>query len=118
MLAVEVFCLCHDMESEPRASDVRLLRAARSLYTNRERQQIIEARIERATDSLMSYLGLWGLTSANLGLFQIELIDGQLQLTKREATGASQLRLLEEPLDPTLSVTASPVDTLATHPQR
>jgi len=95
------------METSPRASDTRLLRAARSLYTNRARQQIIEARIERATDALIAHLGLYGLAAVTLGFYQVELVDGQLQLTKHETNGATQLPLPEgDHHDPTLTIAA------------
>jgi len=106
------------METQPVASDARLLRAARSLYTNRTRQQIIEARIERATDALMAHLGLYRLTAVTLGFYQVELVDGQLQLTKHETNGATQLPLPEaDRHDPTLAVAALPETPPAPHAQ-
>jgi hypothetical protein len=44
------------------------VRAARSLYHNQQAREIAEARIERASDALVSYLGLSGLATARFGV--------------------------------------------------
>jgi DNA repair protein RadC len=75
--------------------DKRLVRAARSLYHNREAKEIAEARIERASDALVSYLGLAGLATARFGLFDVVLVDGQLTVTKLPDNDAEQLVLPE-----------------------
>lgn len=76
-----------------------MLRAARSLYTNRARLTVVEARIDRASQELTTYLGLAGLTTATIGAFEIELDDEQLRLTHHPLPGASQLPLLDSVTD-------------------
>jgi len=43
----------HNMEREPIGCDARLVRAARSLYVNRRNRELVEARIERASEQLL-----------------------------------------------------------------
>lgn len=93
------------METPPRASERQLLRAARSLHYNRERLTLIQARIERATETIESHLALAGLGVLSLGCFEIALIEGEIELTWREpANGLAQLPLPEEGPDPPLPV--------------
>lgn len=75
--------------------DKRLVRAARSLYHNQQAREIVEARIERASEALTSYLGLSGLVGARFGLFDVALVDGQLQVAKLPGYDAEQLALPE-----------------------
>jgi DNA repair protein RadC len=75
--------------------DKHLVRAARSLHHNREAKELAEARIERASDALVSYLGLCGLATARFGLFDVALVDGQVQVTKLPGQDAEQLALPE-----------------------
>lgn len=75
------------------APDKRLLRAARSLHHNQQAKEIAEARIERASEALISYLGLFGLAAARFGLFDVMLVDGQLTITKLPGHDAEQLVL-------------------------
>ena len=81
------------LEAEPPLPDRRLLRAARSLFTNRERLAVIERRIESASDEIARYLGLWGLESATFGVYHVVLDDGFLTLTRHVLQEAVQLSL-------------------------
>jgi hypothetical protein len=81
------------MEQEPPAPDRRVVRAARSLYINRRNREIVEGRIERATATLTSYLGLYGLAVARCGFFDVELADGDIRLKKLPSPDAAQLEL-------------------------
>jgi len=81
------------MEREPIGCDARLLRAARSLYVNRRNRELVESRIERASEQLLVYLGLNGITAARLGVFDISLLEGEVRVAKSEAEGARQLEL-------------------------
>lgn len=85
------------MQTEQRLSltDKRLLRAARSLYHNQQAKATAEARIDRAAEALISYLGLTGLATAQFGLFDVSVVDGQLQVTKLPGHDAEQLVLPE-----------------------
>ena len=78
------------MEQEPPAPDRRVVRAARSLYINRRNREIVEGRIERATATLTSYLGLYGLAVARCGFFDVELTDGDIRLKKLPSPDAAQ----------------------------
>lgn len=75
--------------------DRRLVRAARSLYHNQQAKEIVEARIERASEAITSYLGLSGLVAARFGMFDVALVDGQLQIAKLPGHDAEQLVLPE-----------------------
>lgn len=75
--------------------DKRLVRAARSLYHNQQAREIVEARIERASEAITSYLGLSGLVGARFGMFDVALVDGQVQITKLPGHDAEQLVLPE-----------------------
>lgn len=93
------------METPPRASERQLLRAARSLHYNRERLTLIQARIEQATETIERHLALEGLGLLSLGCFEIELVEGEIQLTWREPeNGLAQLPLPEGEPDPALPV--------------
>lgn len=84
------------MEAPPRASERQLLRAARSLHYNRERLALIQARIERATETIESHLALAGLGVLSLGCYEIVLVEGEIELTRREPeSDLSQLPLPE-----------------------
>lgn len=85
------------MQVEQRLSppDKRLLRAARSLYHNQQAKAIAEARIDRAAEALISYLGLTGLATARFGLFEVSVVEGQLQVAKLPGHDAEQLVLPE-----------------------
>lgn len=64
--------------------DRRLARAAGSLYRNLGYLTAAEGRIERASALLRSYLAERGLTTAALGLYQVELVEevGGLAVTR------------------------------------
>ena len=83
------------MEAEPPGFGPRLVRAARSLDVNRRYRERIETRIERATDTLNAYLGLYGLTCAQLGAYEVALVDGKIELTRRPVGDVTQLPLPE-----------------------
>lgn len=84
------------METPPRVSERQLLRAARSLHYNRERLTLIQARIERATETLESHLAIAGMGVLSLGCYEIVLVEGELELTWREPENdLSQLPLPE-----------------------
>jgi len=72
-----------------------VIRAARSLYINRRNREIVEGRIERSTEALLSYLGLAGISAARIGLFDVELSDEELKLTRLPAPDARQHGLAE-----------------------
>lgn len=75
--------------------DRRFVRAARSLYTNRERRALIEARIAAADSELRTYLALNGLTLAVVGAFEVKLDGDDLHLTRRVMPNIQQLELPE-----------------------
>ena len=79
-----------------------MIRAARSLYTNRSRLALIERRIDRASQELTTYLSLAGLSSARIGAFEVERDDEQLRLTHHPLPGARQLSLLDSFADETV----------------
>lgn len=83
------------MEREPLRPHRRTIAAARSLHINRRNKEVIEGRIERATDEIMSYLGLAGLTTARLGLYDVTLAGDELELTRLPVAEAKQLELSE-----------------------
>jgi len=71
----------------------RLLRAARSLYNNRERETVLRGRIDVAEDALTEWMLASGTTHALLGLFDLHLAAGQLHVTKRDVPNSDQLPL-------------------------
>jgi len=81
------------MERELPAPDTRIIRAARSLYVNQRMRALVEGRIDRATDTLVSYLGLAGVSSATLGTYAVAVVDGALAVNRLETPGAHQLPL-------------------------
>lgn len=81
------------MEFEQPVPDRRIIRAARSLYTNRNRLTTIEARIDRATDELTAFLGLYGMSTATIGMFAVSWDGEALQLERLPGLDAAQLPL-------------------------
>ena len=72
---------------------LRAIRAARSYEYNRVLRPKVEARLERAQSRLKSYLMLSGATSARLGGYQVELIDGELVVNELPPDGWEQLEM-------------------------
>jgi hypothetical protein len=70
-----------------------MLRAARSLYTNRAKLTAVERRIEHASQELTTYLALAGVTVATIGAYEVQLEDEAVLLTYNPLPGASQLPL-------------------------
>lgn len=81
------------LESEQPVPDRRIIRAARSLYTNRHRLTTIEARIDRATGELTTFLGLYGVSTATIGMFAVSWDGEALQLERLPALDGAQLPL-------------------------
>lgn len=73
--------------------DKRLLRAARSLYTNRQKQAIIESRIDRAATEINTFMGLYGIATAAIGSYDVQLEDGEVHVAYRPSPDAAQLPL-------------------------
>jgi len=86
------------MEEEQPPVDPRALRAARSLYINRHNREVIDGRIERAREALITYLGLNGLAAATFGVFDVELAGDELHVTKREVHDAYATQLALPPV--------------------
>jgi len=74
-------------------ADVSVLRAARSLYVNRRHEAVVAERIARASAALRSYLIGTGLARVQIGLYLVELVDGEILVTRQRAAPATQLRL-------------------------
>lgn len=68
-----------------------LLSAARSLYHGRARQEALTERIEQAEATLTQWLLASGATHALLGLFELQLAEGELVVTKRDVPDSAQL---------------------------
>ena len=79
------------MERTPH--DHRLLRAARSLHNNRMREAVLRSRIEAAEGALVEWMIGTGKTQALLGLFQLQLAAGELNVAKRAVPDTDQLPL-------------------------
>jgi len=73
--------------------DHRLLKAARSLHHARQREAVLQGRIETAEGTLTEWMLASGTTQALLGLFKLELAAGQLHVTKRDVPNSDQLPL-------------------------
>jgi hypothetical protein len=87
------------MERPPPPLDHRALRAARSLDVNRRRLGQVTGRIERASATLTSYLGLYGIAYTRLGAYEIALSEGELVVTRLPAVdGVRQLPLPDPPV--------------------
>lgn len=57
---------------------------------------LIQARIERATETIESHLALAGLGVLSLGCYEIVLVEGEIELIRREPeNNLSQLSLPE-----------------------
>ncbi len=85
--------MASNVTNVPLQIDRRVLGAARSLDINRRNKEIVEGRIDRATDTIMAHLAIHGLGGVRLGLYEIELENGGLRLTKLPAPGSDQLEL-------------------------
>jgi len=77
------------------------IRAARSLYVNRRHEVIVADRIARASTVLRAYLLGTGLRRVQIGLFLVELVDGDVHVTKCPSIDATQLRLWRLEREPT-----------------
>lgn len=81
------------LETASPLPDRRVLRAARSLYTNQQWQRVIEARIARASDVLTGYLGMCGLAVATIGAYTVSAAAGELSIAPLPSVDATQLEL-------------------------
>lgn len=70
-----------------------MIRAARSLYTNRQRLTTIEARIDRATDELTMFLALYGLSAATIGAYEVSWDGDMVSLERLPSLDGTQLAL-------------------------
>lgn len=77
----------------------------------------MEGRIDRAEESLRSYLELAGLESATIGGYQVERIGEELNLTPIALLGVTQLPLPETPLGVHAIREAQPVAAYHATPQ-
>lgn len=72
-------------------ADTSVLRAARSLYVNRRLADVVATRIARASTLLEMYLA--GRRCVHVGLYLVEMVDGEIKLTKATVRSGIQLRL-------------------------
>ena len=56
---------------------------------------MIEGRIERAEQTIKSYLALQGTTTIRLGVYQVNLEEEEIDLTRRPTDGWQQLAIPE-----------------------
>lgn len=74
---------------------VEAIRAVRSLAWNRYLLPLVERRIAYAEQVIRSYLTLQGVTTGQLGMFEVCLEEEQISITKLPPDGWEQIHLPE-----------------------
>ena len=73
----------------------RLIRVVRSLERNRALKATAERRAEKAQTTVKVHLELSEATAARLGVYQVEIVDGEVKVTHLPQGDHRQLKLLE-----------------------